>query len=52
MSLAALSARTGIHESHLSKVEHGKAGLGDTNIHRLADALGVTPNDITHEEKP
>lgn len=52
MSLAALSERTGIDKAHLSKVERGKAGLGDENIRRLADALGVTPIDITHEERP
>jgi transcriptional regulator with XRE-family HTH domain len=52
MSLAVLSARTGIDKSHLSRVENGKAGLGDRNIDRLADALGATPKDITHEEKP
>ncbi|MFJ9037892.1 helix-turn-helix domain-containing protein [Streptomyces sp. NPDC102406] len=52
MSLVELSARSGIHESHLSRVLNGKAGLSDANIYRLADALGVTPADITHEEKP
>lgn len=52
MSLAKLSALTGIDKSHLSRVETGKAGLGDKNIGLLADALGVTPDDITHKESP
>ncbi|MFB7162270.1 helix-turn-helix domain-containing protein [Streptomyces sp. NPDC056242] len=52
VSLAKLSALTGISESHLSRVEHGKAGLGDENIRRLAAALDATTVDITHEEKP
>lgn len=52
MSLRTLSARTGIHRGHLSRVERGLAGLGDANIQKVAEALGVTPADITHEEKP
>ncbi|WP_405558868.1 helix-turn-helix transcriptional regulator [Streptomyces canus] len=50
MSLRTLSAKTGIHRSHLSRVERGLAGLGDKNIEKVADVLGVTPNDITHQE--
>ena len=50
MSLRTLSARTGIHRSHLSRVERGLAGLSDKNIELVADALDVTPNDITHKE--
>ncbi|WP_346162227.1 helix-turn-helix transcriptional regulator [Streptomyces bangladeshensis] len=52
MSLAMLSERTGIDKSHLSKVQNGKAGLSDEKIRLLAEALGVTPADITHEENP
>lgn len=52
MSLRTLSAKTGIHRSHLSRVERGLAGLGDENIKKVADALGATPEDITHKEKP
>jgi transcriptional regulator with XRE-family HTH domain len=52
MSLRTLSAKTGIHRSHLSRVERGLVGLGDDNIEKVADALGVTPNDITHKETP
>ncbi len=52
MSLAKLSKLTGIDKGHLSRVERGKAGLGDANIHKVAAALDVTPNDITHEETP
>ena len=52
MSLATLSKLTGINKGHLSRVERGLAGLGDVNILKVAAALGVTPNDITQEEKP
>lgn len=50
MSLATLSKLTGINKGHLSRVERGLAGLGDGNIHKVAEALGVTPNDITQKE--
>jgi transcriptional regulator with XRE-family HTH domain len=50
MSLPTLSVKTGIHKSHLSRVERGLVGLSDKNIEKVADALGVTPNDITHQE--
>ena len=50
MSLPMLSVMTGIHKSHLSRVERGLVGLSDKNIEKVADALGVTPNDITHQE--
>lgn len=52
MSLRTLSAKTGIDRGHLSRVERGLAGLGDDNIEKVADALDVTPDDITHKEKP
>lgn len=52
MSLRTLSAKTGIHRSHLSRVERGLAGLGDDNIAKVADVLGVTLDDITHKEIP
>ncbi len=48
MSLATLSALTGIHRSHLSRAERGLAGLSDDNIAAVAEALRVTPTDITH----
>jgi transcriptional regulator with XRE-family HTH domain len=51
MSLRTLSAKTGIDRGHLSRVERGLAGLGDAYIDKVAEALGVTPADITHEEK-
>lgn len=52
MSLRTLSAKTGIDRGHLSRVERGLAGLGDENIKKVADALDVTPADITHKEIP
>ncbi|WP_283108119.1 helix-turn-helix transcriptional regulator [Streptomyces sp. LRE541] len=52
MSLARLAALTGIDKGHLSKAERGLAGLGDDYIRKIADALDVTPDDITHKEIP
>lgn len=52
MSLVTLATRTGIDKGHLSRAERGLAGLGDSNITKIAEALGVTPNDITHKETP
>lgn len=52
MSLRTLSAKTGIDRGHLSRAERGIAGLGDENIKKVADALDVTPADITHKEIP
>lgn len=51
MSLADLAALTGIGKAHLSKAERGLAGLGEANIHRVADALHVRIPDITHLEE-
>ena len=51
MSIRTLARLTGIDRGHLSRVERGLAGLGDDNIRRVAEALDVTPADITHEEK-
>lgn len=51
MSLAKLSALTGIDKGHLSKAERGLAGLSDINIHRVAAALDATTDDITHKEQ-
>lgn len=48
MSIRTLARLTGIDRGHLSRVERGLAGLGDDNLDRVAEALRVTPNDITH----
>ena len=50
MSLDRVHELTGIDKGQLSKVENGKAGLSDTNIHKLAEVYGVTPDDITHDD--
>ncbi|MFJ9420780.1 helix-turn-helix domain-containing protein [Streptomyces sp. NPDC101249] len=52
MGLRQLSRLTGIDRGHLSRVERGMAGLGDDYIRKVAAALGVTTDDITHEETP
>lgn len=48
MSIRTLARLTGINRGHLSRVERNLAGLGDDNIRLVADALDVTPTDITH----
>ncbi|WP_443043698.1 helix-turn-helix domain-containing protein [Streptomyces sp. NBC_00306] len=52
LSLTAVARLSGIHPSHLSRVETGKAGLSDGNIRRLATALDASTDDITHKETP
>jgi transcriptional regulator with XRE-family HTH domain len=49
LSLEQVQELTGIHPSHLSRVENGKAGLSDTNIHKLAEVYGVPHTAITHD---
>lgn len=51
MSIGTLARLTGIGKGHLSKAERGLAGLGDDNIRLVAEALHVTPLEITHQEK-
>ena len=50
LSLDRVQELTGIDKGHLSKVENGKARLSDTNINKLAEVYGVTPDDITHDD--
>lgn len=49
LSLEQVAVLTGIHPSHLSRVENGKAGLSDDNIHKLAEVYGVPHTAITHD---
>ena len=39
LTLAQLSTKTGIAESHLSAMEHGKRGIGRVTAMKLGDAL-------------
>ncbi|MFI6033020.1 helix-turn-helix domain-containing protein [Streptomyces sp. NPDC051315] len=52
LSLDRVHELTGIDKGQLSRVENGKAGLSDTNINKLAEVYGVTPDDITHDDHP
>lgn len=52
LSLSQVQQKTGIDKGHLSNVENGKAGLSDTNIHKLAEVYGVPHTAITHDDQP
>lgn len=52
LSLDRVAALTGIDKGHLSRVENGKAGLSDDNIHKLAEVYGVPHTAITHDDIP
>lgn len=49
MSIRTLARLTGINRGHLSRVERGLAGLGEKNIHLVAEALDVPPHRIIRE---
>ena len=49
LSLEQVTSLTGIDKGHLSRVENGKAGLSDDNIHKLAEVYGVPHTAITHD---
>ncbi|MER8220953.1 helix-turn-helix transcriptional regulator [Streptomyces sp. NPDC094143] len=52
LSLDRVQELTGIDKGQLSKVENGKAGLSDLNIHKLAEVYGVPHTAITHDDHP
>jgi transcriptional regulator with XRE-family HTH domain len=52
LSLDRVQELTGIDKGQLSKVENGKAGLSDANIHKLAEVYGVPHTAITHDDHP
>lgn len=50
MSLRTLSALTGRHRGHLSRIERGLAGASTETVERIAGALNVPAAAITHKE--
>lgn len=46
LSIRGLAVRTGLHPSHLARVERGEAGLGDANRVTVAAALGHRVEDL------
>lgn len=46
LTLADLAGKVGVSIPHLSEVERGKKNLNNHLLVRLADALGVTPEDL------
>ncbi|RKR75231.1 helix-turn-helix domain-containing protein [Frondihabitans australicus] len=46
LTLAQLAERAGVSQPHLSQMENGKASPSIATLFRLADALGVTPQDL------
>ena len=45
-----LAIRAGLHPTYLSSVERGKRNLSLTSIHRLANALAVSPRELFVED--
>jgi transcriptional regulator with XRE-family HTH domain len=41
-----LAARSGLHRTYISSVERGQRNISLTNIHSLADALGVDVQEL------
>lgn len=50
LGLRELARLTGRHRAHLSRIERGLAGASDETVERIAGALGVTEEAITHKE--
>jgi DNA-binding XRE family transcriptional regulator len=46
MSQVALAKKAGIHSTALSKIERGKTSPSVTTLYRLAEALGLKPEEI------
>jgi transcriptional regulator with XRE-family HTH domain len=46
LTLRSLGEKSDVDYRHLQKVELGKAGLSDERRIRVADALGVDPNEL------
>jgi transcriptional regulator with XRE-family HTH domain len=52
MSLRSLQQRTGLDRGYLSRMERGLISKSaNETVQKVADALEVTPEAITHKEK-
>ncbi|HKW93137.1 MAG TPA: helix-turn-helix transcriptional regulator [Methylomirabilota bacterium] len=53
MSLRELQAKTGLNRGYLSRLEREQIrDSGEEQVRKVATALQVPPDLITHEEKP
>jgi transcriptional regulator with XRE-family HTH domain len=50
LTLTALAAKAGYTKGSLSKIEHGKVNVPVETLDRLADALGVSLEDLVRED--
>ncbi len=51
LTQAELAEKAGIHATALSKIERGKTSASVSTLYRLADALGVLPEEILRRER-
>lgn len=51
ISLPVLAERIGRDRGHLSRLERGQAGASDETVRRIAAALEVPTDAITHKER-
>jgi transcriptional regulator with XRE-family HTH domain len=49
LSQEALADLAGLHRTYVGSVERGERNVSIDNIHRLAEALGVTPANLLQE---
>jgi transcriptional regulator with XRE-family HTH domain len=47
-----LSGRSGVSNSLISRIEAGKKRPGPTTIGKLAEVLGITREQLVHEQPP
>lgn len=47
-----LAGRSGVSNSLISRIEKGTKRPGPTSIGKLADALGITREQLVHEQPP
>lgn len=51
-SQASLARASGVAQSHISKLESGAWPIRPTTAKKLADALDLTPGDLTRADQP